>query len=68
MIGRCQSELRQFRHAHDSYTAAIKHNAKHAQVCTEVACFFASHIFVILVMHLCIVIDSLLSNCLLVVN
>ena len=32
LIGRCQSELCQFHQAHDAYTVAIKHNAKHAEV------------------------------------
>jgi len=33
LIGRCQSELSQYRHAHSSYTAAIQLNTKHAKVC-----------------------------------
>lgn len=32
LIGRCQSELHEFHHAQESYTAAIKYDAKHAYV------------------------------------
>ena len=32
MTGRCQLELRQYRQAHDSFTAAVEHNAKLAEV------------------------------------
>jgi len=32
LIGRCQSELHEFHRAQESYTAAIKYDAKHAHV------------------------------------